>query len=182
MQDGSEHTQKHGSPEFDPGIEKFCSKPDDFTNAGQIIQMATYFGIKGMELKKVKIMAAREEETRARLKVLLIQTDALNRQEQIEYGASAGDSQRQAARIHDLVCCAKPNMGDSLIRLNSGSGTTQIWRRAIVALAGSTELFSQPVAQLYCAFKHVFFGYDSRVIAELLCAGKPRFTRAYFIL
>ena len=53
-----------GCREFDPGIEKFCSKPDDFTNAGQIIQMATYFGIKGMELKKVKLMATKEESIR----------------------------------------------------------------------------------------------------------------------
>ena len=50
-----------GCREFDPGIEKFCSNPGDFVNSGQIIQMATYFGIKGMELKKVKQMAAQEE-------------------------------------------------------------------------------------------------------------------------
>ncbi|HUK92054.1 MAG TPA: hypothetical protein VLZ81_16760 [Blastocatellia bacterium] len=46
---------------FEPGIEKFCSKPGEFANAGQIIQMATYFGIKGRELKKVRAMAAIEE-------------------------------------------------------------------------------------------------------------------------
>jgi len=47
--------------QFDPGIEKFCSNPADFTNAAQIIQMATFFGIKGAELKKVKNMAPQQE-------------------------------------------------------------------------------------------------------------------------
>ena len=57
---------KHmGCREFDPGIEKFCSAPGDFVNSGQIIQMATYFGIKGMELKKVKAMADQEERMRS---------------------------------------------------------------------------------------------------------------------
>ena len=50
--------------EFDPGIEKFCSDPNDFVSPGQIIQMATFFGIKGTELKKVKLIAAREETIR----------------------------------------------------------------------------------------------------------------------
>jgi hypothetical protein len=50
--------------EFGPGIEKFCSDPGDFVNPNQIIQMATYFGMKGTELKKVKLMATREETTR----------------------------------------------------------------------------------------------------------------------
>lgn len=50
--------------EFDPGIEKFCSNPNDFVSPAQIIQMATFFGIKGTELKKVKLIAAREEKTR----------------------------------------------------------------------------------------------------------------------
>lgn len=54
-----------GCREFDPGIEKFCSKPDDFVNSGQLIQMATYFGIKGKELAKIKLMAAQEERLRA---------------------------------------------------------------------------------------------------------------------
>lgn len=53
-----------GCREFQPGIEKFCSNPSDFVNAGQIIQMATFFGIKGVELKKVKQMAAQESELR----------------------------------------------------------------------------------------------------------------------
>jgi hypothetical protein len=50
--------------EFAPGIERFCANPKDFVNSGQLIQMATFFGIKGVELKKVKLMAAREESTR----------------------------------------------------------------------------------------------------------------------
>jgi hypothetical protein len=50
--------------EFGPGIERFCSDPGDFVNPNQIIQMATFFGMKGTELKKVKLMATREESTR----------------------------------------------------------------------------------------------------------------------
>ena len=53
-----------GCREFDPGIEKFCSNPSDFTGARQIIQMATFFEFKGLELKKIKTIAAREEQTR----------------------------------------------------------------------------------------------------------------------
>lgn len=51
--------------EFAPGIDRFCSNPGDYVNPGQIIQMAQYFGIKGSELKKVKLMAAGEESHRA---------------------------------------------------------------------------------------------------------------------
>jgi hypothetical protein len=54
-----------GCREFDPSIESFCSDPKDFVSHGQIVQMATYFGFKGRELKKVNLMAAREESTRA---------------------------------------------------------------------------------------------------------------------
>ena len=50
--------------EFGPTLGKFCSDPKDFLNPGQIVQMATFFGIKGSELKKVKQMAAREERIR----------------------------------------------------------------------------------------------------------------------
>jgi hypothetical protein len=50
--------------EFCPVIEMFCSNPTDFESSGQIIQMATFFGMKGSELKKVKTMALREESTR----------------------------------------------------------------------------------------------------------------------
>jgi hypothetical protein len=49
--------------EFEPGIERFCSNPQDFVSTRQIIEMATYFGMKGMELKKIKVMTAREEDT-----------------------------------------------------------------------------------------------------------------------
>jgi hypothetical protein len=50
--------------EFVPGLEKFCSNPGDFVNSGQLVDMATFFGMKGTELKKVKLMAAREESAR----------------------------------------------------------------------------------------------------------------------
>jgi hypothetical protein len=50
--------------EFGPDIKKFFANPSDYVSANQIVQMATYFGIKGSELKKVKLMAAREENTR----------------------------------------------------------------------------------------------------------------------
>jgi len=43
---------------------KFCADPKDFVSPDQIIQMATFFGMKGTELKKVKQMAAREESSR----------------------------------------------------------------------------------------------------------------------
>lgn len=57
--------KRMGCRGFDPSIERFCSNPDDFVSANQIVQMSTYFGIKGMELRKVKLMAAREVSTRA---------------------------------------------------------------------------------------------------------------------
>ena len=50
-----------GCHEFEPGMERFCSDPKDFVSPRQITEMATFFGIKGRELKKVKLMAAREE-------------------------------------------------------------------------------------------------------------------------
>jgi hypothetical protein len=50
--------------DFGPEIRKFFAEPTDYVSPNQIIQMATYFGIKGSELKKVKQMAAREETTR----------------------------------------------------------------------------------------------------------------------
>jgi hypothetical protein len=46
---------------FDPAMERFCSDRSDFVNAGQIIQMANFFGIKGREMKKIKVMAKQEE-------------------------------------------------------------------------------------------------------------------------
>ena len=53
-----------GCREFVPSIEKFCAEPKDFVGPAQIIQMATFFGVKGTELKKIKLMAAREVEIR----------------------------------------------------------------------------------------------------------------------
>jgi hypothetical protein len=51
-------------PGFSPGMARFCANPKDFVSPNQIIQMATFFGMKGTELKKVKVMAAREENAR----------------------------------------------------------------------------------------------------------------------
>jgi hypothetical protein len=53
---------------FTPTLEGFCAKPSDFVDPKQIIQMATYFGIKGVELKKVMAMAA--EATSNRLETI----------------------------------------------------------------------------------------------------------------
>lgn len=54
-----------GCHEFEPGMERFCANPKDFVSPRQIVEMATFFGLKGMELKKVKRMAALEENIRA---------------------------------------------------------------------------------------------------------------------
>lgn len=53
-----------GCREYKPELERFCSDPKDFVGHAQIVQMATYFGMKGAELKKVDLMAAREERAR----------------------------------------------------------------------------------------------------------------------
>ena len=50
--------------EFGPALEKFCSNASDFVDPRQLVQMATYFGIKGPELKKVKLMAVKEQTSR----------------------------------------------------------------------------------------------------------------------
>jgi hypothetical protein len=50
--------------DFSPGMQKFCSNPNDFVDARQVTEMATFFGLKGTELKKVKLMAARAESAR----------------------------------------------------------------------------------------------------------------------
>jgi hypothetical protein len=47
--------------EFKPALERFCSDPKDFVGHAQIVRMATFFGMKGRELKKVDLMAARAE-------------------------------------------------------------------------------------------------------------------------
>jgi len=54
-----------GCREFDPSMERFCSDPKDFVGPAQIVQMAAFFGFKGRELKKVNLMAAREESMRS---------------------------------------------------------------------------------------------------------------------
>ncbi len=50
--------------DFGTTLEKFCADPKDFVSERQIIEMATFFGMKGTELKKVKLMASREESAR----------------------------------------------------------------------------------------------------------------------
>jgi hypothetical protein len=54
-----------GCREFDPSMERFCADPKDFVSPAQIVQMATFFGIKGRELRKVSLMVAREESARS---------------------------------------------------------------------------------------------------------------------
>lgn len=56
-----------GCREFEPTLERFCSDPKDFAGSAQIVQMAAFFGMKGRELKKVNLMAAREETARPKL-------------------------------------------------------------------------------------------------------------------
>jgi len=69
-----------GCREFDPGIDKFCADPSDFVSPNQIIQMATFFGIKGTELKKVKTIANRAAAPE--VEVPVAQGDALTINEQ----------------------------------------------------------------------------------------------------
>jgi hypothetical protein len=51
--------------EFGPGIRKFCADPKDFVNQNQIVQMAAFFGFQRMELKKIRLRAAGEENRAA---------------------------------------------------------------------------------------------------------------------
>lgn len=60
--------------EFDPGMDQFCADPKDFVSPNQIIQMAQYFGFKGTELKKVKVMAATEETSRSQAAAAAVAT------------------------------------------------------------------------------------------------------------
>jgi hypothetical protein len=53
-----------GCREFAPGMERFCADPKDFVSPRQIIEMAAFFGLKGVELKKVKRMVVAGEITR----------------------------------------------------------------------------------------------------------------------
>ena len=50
--------------EYYPGMQKFCANPNDFVDSNQIVEMAKFFGLKGTELKKVKLMANRAESAR----------------------------------------------------------------------------------------------------------------------
>ena len=49
--------------EFSPALRKFCADRKDFVDPRQIMEMATFFGIKGPELRKVKAMAASEQNS-----------------------------------------------------------------------------------------------------------------------
>jgi hypothetical protein len=49
--------------EFCPGMQKFFDNPKDFVDSNQVIGMAKFFGMKGTELKRVKLMAERAEYT-----------------------------------------------------------------------------------------------------------------------
>jgi len=51
--------------EFAPVIEQFCSNPKDFVSPAQIVQMATFFGFKKAELRKIQSMANATESSRA---------------------------------------------------------------------------------------------------------------------
>jgi len=46
--------------EFDPSVERFCSNPKDFVDEAQLVRMAVFFDIKGVELKKIRAVASRE--------------------------------------------------------------------------------------------------------------------------
>jgi hypothetical protein len=48
--------------DFYPSLDRFCSNPKDFVNGAQLIQMAMFFGVRGPELKKIKLMAEAEEK------------------------------------------------------------------------------------------------------------------------
>lgn len=50
--------------DFSATMKTFCSDPKDFVDERQIIEMATFFGMKGTELKKVRLMASREQSAR----------------------------------------------------------------------------------------------------------------------
>lgn len=51
--------------DYHPTLEKFCSNPGDFVNSSQVVDMAKFFGMKGTELKKVKLMGTSVESSGA---------------------------------------------------------------------------------------------------------------------
>jgi hypothetical protein len=53
-----------GCRQFAPGMERFCADPKDFVSPRQIVEMAAFFGFKGMEMKKVKRMVVGAESGR----------------------------------------------------------------------------------------------------------------------
>jgi hypothetical protein len=53
--------------EFGPTLDRFCSNPSDFVDPRQLVQMATYFGMKGPELKKVVVMAASAQSSKTQV-------------------------------------------------------------------------------------------------------------------
>ena len=57
--------------EFLPNIEQFCSEPKDFVNTNQIVEMARFFGFQKMELKKITLMATKEENARTEREQIL---------------------------------------------------------------------------------------------------------------
>jgi hypothetical protein len=67
--------KKMACVEFLPGIDRFCSDPKDFVNTSQITEMAQFFGFQKTELKKIRMMATREES--ARTERQLANADAL---------------------------------------------------------------------------------------------------------
>lgn len=64
--------------DFSTGIQKFCADPKDFVNASQVIEMATFFGMKGTELKKVKQMAVHAEGRLLTLGQSNVQSDGIS--------------------------------------------------------------------------------------------------------
>lgn len=62
---GLDRPKRMNCRSFDPRVGNFCANPDDFVSERQIVQMAVYFDIKGAELKKIRVMAAREAAERA---------------------------------------------------------------------------------------------------------------------
>ena len=61
---GLERPKRMTCRSFEPGVELFCSNSADFVSARQLLEMATYFDIKGSELKKVRIMAEQADRGR----------------------------------------------------------------------------------------------------------------------
>ena len=53
-----------GCRDFAPEMAEFFTNPSDFIGVHQVVQMATFFGLRGTEMKKVKLMATRAEQKR----------------------------------------------------------------------------------------------------------------------